>query len=251
MIGGISRPLSTLLVLLCITTAALAQDLRKSQEAALTAPSLATAVIGGQVDAQTGVPFHLQLAQIGACGPYVYALNSATIDWGDQTPADGSTGGFVGPAYTGAFFGSHTYTSPGTFTIQITVNEQCFNVGAQWTSVVSGLSKTIVHSPMPVASLSVTGPVQGGSQTTGNVILSAPAPKGGVLVILDVPDPNSQYVSVPASVVVPEGQKTLPNAFPVTTKVVPNSPTTVTVSAYSGAALVPASKPVTTRLRIN
>lgn len=120
---------------------------------------------------------------------------------------------------------------------------------AQTLTVISTATNTVLNSiptgSNPSAVVFVTSPVAapalisfnptnvaGGASTTGTVILSAAAPAGGAAVSLTS---NAFAVSVPASVVVPAGSKTV--NFPVTTFAVANEyPVTVTAT-YNGASV--------------
>lgn len=79
--------------------------------------------------------------------------------------------------------------------------------------------------------------VTGGTSVRGQVLLDAPAPTGGLLVVLESSGPNA---SVPKSVSVPNGSKTV--GFVVATKLV-DDPETIRISARdaSGAGALPSS----------
>ena len=97
-----------------------------------------------------------------------------------------------------------------------------------------------VNPPSFVSSLSVApGNVVGGNTVVGTINLNGPAPSGGALVALSS---DSPAVTLPASVLIPEGQSGA--TFQVTTNVVTTS-TTATLAAVYGSAI---SATVTARL---
>jgi hypothetical protein len=204
------------------------------------------------IDVQVGLPFHKQIAKVVPCEQFSYVPISFSIDWGDGTH-DTETGGFVGTVYNSAMWGSHTYNSPGTFIIGIQVVEDCVNEGKSSRRIGSGTSTATAYRPPAVTKITVTGPeVQGGSPVKGNVYLAEPAPKGGVWVTIDVPDENSDLVTVPALVFIKEKETSVDPDFVVETHRVRKSPTIITFSAFSGPSYTEASKKLaTTTLRIN
>jgi hypothetical protein len=194
----------------------------------------ASTFVGNPVAKQAGILFREKLAYISGCGPYVYALKSASIDYGDGTPSE--TGGFVGPASEGAFYGAHTYQHAGKFTIQISVVESCFNNSTSWDQTITGSTTATIDFGTAVEQVNVTPEaVQGGRQTFGNLVLAKAAPQSGTVVFLS--SSNPELAKVPAVVSVPAGQTNLTKAFVVETKPVGRSPQIVRISAYSGGVL--------------
>src|SRR5215475_10763743 len=94
-------------------------------------------------------------------------------------------------------------------------------------------STTVTVTPPTLTSLSVSpGTVVGGTNVTGTVTLSAPAPAGGALVTLQYSKPA--IATPPSSVTIPAGTTSAP--FPITT-VKPGKNTTVTLTAsYAGSS---------------
>ncbi|HEX8720435.1 MAG TPA: hypothetical protein VF736_07385 [Pyrinomonadaceae bacterium] len=164
-------------------------------------------------------------------------------------------------------------TTPPPFTVQmpssVTVNEgqtsASFNVATSVTTL-NGFSRAYlldvqaayggatqtatltVNPPSFVSSLSVApGNVVGGNTAVGTVNLNGPAPQGGALVALSSDSPAA---TLPASVLIPEGQSGA--TFNVTTNVVTVSTTATLAATYGSsisatvtAPLVVAPKPTT------
>jgi hypothetical protein len=107
-------------------------------------------------------------------------------------------------------------------------------LSASFAGVTQTASLTVTPQPPPgptLTSLSLSPPgVIGGSSSTGSVALSAPAPNGGVLVLLS--SSSTAVATVPANVTVPAGHTSA--TFTVTTLPVTTS-TPVDISAsYAG-----------------
>jgi hypothetical protein len=105
------------------------------------------------------------------------------------------------------------------------------SLSASYTGITK--STTVTVTPPTLASLSVSpGTVVGGTNVTGTVTLSAPAPAGGALVTLRSSKPA--IATPPSSVPIPAG--TTSATFPITT-VKPGKNTTVTLTAsYAGSS---------------
>jgi len=148
------------------------------------------------------------------------------------------------PVAGGSTSGGGTFNSGDSVTVVATANAG-YNF-VNWTEgggVVSTLAsysftatadRTLVANFTPVstitiAKLHISSPVTGGFTTAGDVKLSAPAPAGGITVLLS--SSNSAVLRVPASVFVPAGQNVA--SFRVSTTKV-KQPTSVIVTAVLG-----------------
>lgn len=96
-----------------------------------------------------------------------------------------------------------------------------------------------VNPPLLAGETITPSSVVGGTNATGSVTLSGPAPSGGMLVLLA---DNSEATTLPASVTVPAGSSSA--SFPVTTSAVTAS-TTSTVTATGGEVSKTANLTVT------
>jgi len=133
----------------------------------------------------------------------------------------------VAAGQTSADFTVNTAVTTGT-TVTITASYQGSSLGAGL--VVNTSPTAIVPTTLSLTPASVNG----GDSSTGNVTLSGPAPKGGLVVALTSSDPAAQ---VPASVTVPSGVTTA--TFPVTTSPVPQE-VVATLTATAGGTSVTA-----------
>jgi hypothetical protein len=100
-----------------------------------------TGASGVNVSADVGTAFNGAVATYTDSNPAETAASySATIDWGDGTPASADSA-ITGPSpFT--VFGVHTYTKAGTFTVTVTITEDTSlaSISAIATAKVSGLT---------------------------------------------------------------------------------------------------------------
>jgi uncharacterized repeat protein (TIGR03803 family) len=94
-----------------------------------------------------------------------------------------------------------------------------------------------IANPTPALTLSVSpASVTGGTNATGTVTLTSPAPNGGAVVTLSSGNPPA--ASVPATITIPKGKTS--KTFAITTSAV-TSATPVSISASYGGTTAPAS----------
>ena len=120
-----------------------------------------------------------------------------------------------------------------TATFTLTTTAVASSATATITASYNSLNKTAAINITPVIALSAVSlnptTITGGNSSTGTVILSAPAPAGGIAVALSS---NNSSAVVPASVTVSGGSSTA--TFTVTTKTVTSSTAATITANYSG-----------------
>jgi hypothetical protein len=167
---------------------------------------------------------------------------SGTVTLSSAAPSGGATV-TLSKAFSNGASGTVPVTIPGSITVPAGQTAASFTIGTgavtattnvRISAAFNGSTSAADMTLFPLlASVNFDGNVNGGSQATGSVTLSGPAPAGGTVVTLSSANPS--LVAVPPSVTVPSGQRSV--AFTATTAPVTQT-TGVKVSASSGGATV-------------
>jgi hypothetical protein len=122
-----------------------------------------------------------------------------------------------------------------TATFRVTTKSVTTAATATITTAYSGVSKTAALTVSPAAVSTLTAnpaSVTGGTNSTGTVTLTGPAPAGGAVVVLS--SSNTTAATVPASVTVAANATSA--TFVITGKTVPAAATATITATYSGTS---------------
>jgi hypothetical protein len=183
-------------------------------------------------------------------------VSGVTISPASINPGGSATGTVTLSATTGATVtltssNQAVATVPGSVAVAAGQPSATFTVtgvaagSSTITAAVSGgqSSASITVAPVgtPVLGLTLSASsVVGGNPVTGTLVISSPAPAGGMVVTLSSSDP----VSVPANVTIPAGQTTA--TFTVNTRAVGGNFNNVPINASAGSLNATATLTVTT-----
>jgi hypothetical protein len=181
--------------------------------------------------------------------PYLKRLTLSSDAAGGNSSVTGTVN-LLGAAFSGGIVISLSSANPAVASVPATVTVPAGATSATFpvtTSTVSsttpvvltaswlGVNPTATLTVLPVAPQQVTvtpTALSGGQSAAGSVILSGPAPTGGLVVSLSGSFPSA--VSLPSSIIVPAGATSAP--FTVTTYPVTASANVVVTASYGGCA---------------